>query len=1069
MKKKNLLVISYSYLPRLSGVASVINNYLQQLNQSQTYGKITVLCFRDNPQLAEHEVIEGIRIVRFNSPSLFNGRIPFVGRDFFVKLNHILKDPELDCVHVHTRFSISSLFGAVLSRNAGKKVIHFEHLSDYISGESFVINTASYLWDQTVSKLIFAASNKIVCVSESVQKFLIKQLLVNKAKTVVIENGSDVEPSPINYADKFIGKKKFELFYAARFVPLKNPLLTLQAVKILAQTRDDFHLTIAGDGRLKNQIIQFIKDNDLDSRVTYVGKLTRAQMHEQYQKSDIFLNPSMLEGFCGTVLEAVFNTNICIVSDVGGNKDIVTAPECLMPVKKMSPEYFAKKISHVLNNLDIIHPQFQEIKDFAVQNYTWENAKTKLLQIDNLVQDQPPEIPIYKELTFMSLLEKFFLNPIALLMNFCVVVSLALFLYSQNFPVLVTAIAVSLLVLVLPFVVGSLSSRLLLNTRFFDKVTDLPLQFTYWAAWLIGIVCLNLPYLFTSIVKANPFYAVLIFAYLLYTLTFVFKHREFEPVRIESIGRPLTLDPYYLFSFAGVMIFYLVLYSRYEWTTLNPDILQNYHLGVLFNQNRFEITGDRLTPMFNVVSYTNALIPLYAFISNLFDFKNILNVFSGIEIGLLIASFFTRIYFFKYLTKNNLSAALLTLVSFLIISSGMQPVNLLINQQIVSLVFLPLLYLYLEKKYRVFAALLALGFLFHTIASALVLILVISDLVFRALKEVKGAEIASKILYAALLAAGTASILISSNENINLTAYGWYSAITKSNTILDSVIGFKQLPLFERLVENLGFINIGFMASALLIPFFIDWIKYRDGRDYTFIFFNLALSISLVFTVIPLSFRFAVFFTILMLIAIYITLKAVFQSNKVVNIFLCLALLSTLLMIPIKENKADSAAYYKEPYFRNTDVATILNYRENSQYSDLLKQGNVGEVKIMSDYFTKHLTEISYNKFNDVGSYENKDDGKGEMRNFLMMNSTNPCETYGKDYLLVIFNNRTNRWLSLPYFVTNSTAFNVWQIGYPDSKDVRDIQNFEVSYEKATLIETKQINNYKFNLFQCLK
>ena len=73
-KTNNILVIYYFYKSKISGVADVIEAYTQELLKQKPNYHITVLCQNVNSEM-EIETLNGIDIVRFQSSSLFGGRI----------------------------------------------------------------------------------------------------------------------------------------------------------------------------------------------------------------------------------------------------------------------------------------------------------------------------------------------------------------------------------------------------------------------------------------------------------------------------------------------------------------------------------------------------------------------------------------------------------------------------------------------------------------------------------------------------------------------------------------------------------------------------------------------------------------------------------------------------------------------------------------------------------------------------------------------------------------------------------------------------------------------------------
>ena len=381
-QNQNILVIYYFYKSKISGVADVIEAYTQELLKQKPNCQITVLCQNVNNE-PENETINGIDIVRFQSSSLFGGRIPLPSVDLWRKANSIIKSKNITQIHNHTRFSTASVIGLLAGKTSGVEVIHWEHLSNYILGEKWLLQTICWLWDQTISRLLFNQSDKIIAVSTSTKNFICDNLGADRDKTIVIENGCHFKPKNETIQETFEHKsqpkRQFQLFYGARLVPLKNPILTLQSILELSKLRTDFRLTMAGNGKLEQEVKAFIADNNLSQFVDYVGVYNASQMSNQLLNNDLFLNLSYLEGLPGGVLEAMFNNNLCLVSDVGGNNDLITVPELLVDLKKATPSSIANAIDYILNNLESVSIKAQIDKDRAVRVNNWQYAVNNYL------------------------------------------------------------------------------------------------------------------------------------------------------------------------------------------------------------------------------------------------------------------------------------------------------------------------------------------------------------------------------------------------------------------------------------------------------------------------------------------------------------------------------------------------------------------------------------------------------------------------------------------------------------------------------------------------------------------
>lgn len=96
-----------------------------------------------------------------------------------------------------------------------------------------------------------------------------------------------------NYEDKTI------LGHVGAFNEQKNQMFLLQVMKSLD---DNFVLMLVGDGPLKETCVKYCKDNGLSNRVIFCGSQTEIQ--EYYSAFDIFVFPSLHEGFGMVLLEA---------------------------------------------------------------------------------------------------------------------------------------------------------------------------------------------------------------------------------------------------------------------------------------------------------------------------------------------------------------------------------------------------------------------------------------------------------------------------------------------------------------------------------------------------------------------------------------------------------------------------------------------------------------------------------------------------------------------------------------------------------------------------------------------
>src|SRR5205085_3888183 len=98
----------------------------------------------------------------------------------------------------------------------------------------------------------------------------------------------------------------------------KNPLFALD---LLRQLPRQVKLVWVGDGRMREEFLSAVRHFDLEARVHFEG--WRADARQRLAGFDIFMLPSVYEGFPFAVLEAMATGLPCVVSEVDGTREAV--------------------------------------------------------------------------------------------------------------------------------------------------------------------------------------------------------------------------------------------------------------------------------------------------------------------------------------------------------------------------------------------------------------------------------------------------------------------------------------------------------------------------------------------------------------------------------------------------------------------------------------------------------------------------------------------------------------------------------------------------------------------------
>lgn len=110
--------------------------------------------------------------------------------------------------------------------------------------------------------------------------------------------------------------------YGGRLIKAqKRTELLKPLIKELYKKNIHFTLDIAGDGPLKNELEEFVEKNDFEDRVHLWGRLEKEEMEEFWKNRDIFINLSDYEGNSLSMMEAMANGLVPIVTRVSGVKE----------------------------------------------------------------------------------------------------------------------------------------------------------------------------------------------------------------------------------------------------------------------------------------------------------------------------------------------------------------------------------------------------------------------------------------------------------------------------------------------------------------------------------------------------------------------------------------------------------------------------------------------------------------------------------------------------------------------------------------------------------------------------
>lgn len=302
---------------------------------------------------------------------------------------------ELEPNIIHLNSGKAGFLGSIAAGLAGQrnKVIFTAHGFSFLEPNPWWLRTL-YLWAEKIAKPF---RQKIICVSEYDRQQALKQKIGAEKQLITIHNGIDTEKFQILRGQLQINSK-FKIpntklvSTIAHLYPTKGLKYLIEAAKIVTAKFPAVSFVVIGEGQEKTKLESRIKNYGLGEKFFLLGAIPNASQY--LTEFDIFVLPSIKEGFPYTILEAMAAGLPIVATNVGGIPEMIT-PSLSPPiplrgtggeevgvgilVPPKNPETLAEVIIYLLNHPDLAEKLIQNAREkvghFTVQKMLAETEK----------------------------------------------------------------------------------------------------------------------------------------------------------------------------------------------------------------------------------------------------------------------------------------------------------------------------------------------------------------------------------------------------------------------------------------------------------------------------------------------------------------------------------------------------------------------------------------------------------------------------------------------------------------------------------------------------------------------
>ena len=287
-------------------------------------------------------------------------------RHIIAPLNTFFSEHHYDVVHIHSgSISVLSYASQIASKHGIKKIIVHSHLGGKKSVKSAIVKAA-------FSPLMVRYPTIYMACSMEAANMKFPPQIVNN-QLILINNGInlekyiyDPETNERIRTELNIPEDARVIGHVGRFNPEKNHQYIIKCFKKVLEKERNCYLLFVGDGELLEDIKQKTRELSIEDNVRFAGYVNN--ISDYYKAMNLFVFPSLYEGFPISALEAQATGIPCIISDKI-DKDTAVCPNVYsLPIENSDVEKWVDTICEHLYEAPLEQQALLKSKGFDIKD-----------------------------------------------------------------------------------------------------------------------------------------------------------------------------------------------------------------------------------------------------------------------------------------------------------------------------------------------------------------------------------------------------------------------------------------------------------------------------------------------------------------------------------------------------------------------------------------------------------------------------------------------------------------------------------------------------------------------------
>lgn len=348
MKQKNIVMVSYDYLPNIGGIAIYVHELSKAL---QKLGhKVTILTsFESTDVFVKREWQDDLEIYRVPI-----SRVKKLNDyQYKTRMRNLIKEleetREIDVIHWQTLNKDAKMMRSV-------KVSGIEVYTNHLSWFRMLFRKKKY---KKIKRLV-GHPDFIICPSKETASMC--KLLFDNTHSGFLPNGVNKDQfekkgiAEIRELKAQLGISQSDKIIVTtnRMEPIKGMTYFIEAIPLIVENHPNTTFLIVGDGSEEKKLEKWIQEQIVPlAKVKFLGRKDNKDVRDILSLADLYVQPSLMEGSSIAILEAMASEKPIIACNIGGNPDIVMNGSNGLLIEEKSSQAISDAVTHLFNDPDM--------------------------------------------------------------------------------------------------------------------------------------------------------------------------------------------------------------------------------------------------------------------------------------------------------------------------------------------------------------------------------------------------------------------------------------------------------------------------------------------------------------------------------------------------------------------------------------------------------------------------------------------------------------------------------------------------------------------------------------------